>query len=55
MWYNSVKAKLRDEENIQMGADLVIPRMLIASEWMQPVGCEKYGSDNSIFISKITV
>ena len=25
-----------------------------ASEWMQPVGCEKYGSDNSIFVSNIT-
>jgi hypothetical protein len=23
------------------------------SEWMQPIGCEKYGSDNSIFVSRI--
>ena len=23
------------------------------SEWMQPVGCEKYGSDNSIFVARI--
>lgn len=27
---------------------------VIASEWMQPAGCEKYGSDNSVFIAKIT-
>ncbi|MBM3334600.1 exo-alpha-sialidase [Candidatus Sumerlaeota bacterium] len=26
---------------------------VIASEWMQPKGCEKYGSDNSIFTAKI--
>ena len=25
-----------------------------ASEWMQPIGCEKYGSDNSIFVCNIT-
>ena len=24
---------------------------VMAAEWMQPVGCEKYGSDNSIFLS----
>ncbi len=24
-----------------------------AAEWMQPVGCEKYGSDNSVYISRI--
>lgn len=23
------------------------------SEWMQPVGCEKYGSDNSIFVARV--
>jgi len=22
-------------------------------EWMQPVGCEKYGSDNSVFVSRL--
>lgn len=26
---------------------------LITAEWMQPIGCEKYGSDNSIWIAKI--
>ncbi|MBD3182333.1 exo-alpha-sialidase [Candidatus Poribacteria bacterium] len=26
---------------------------VIDAEWMQPVGCEKYGSDNSVFIAKI--
>lgn len=26
---------------------------LLTAEWMQPVGCEKYGSDNSIWIAKI--
>ncbi len=25
--------------------------VVMAAEWMQPKGCEKYGSDNSIFIS----
>ena len=23
------------------------------TEWMQPIGCEKYGSDNSVFVAKI--
>jgi len=23
----------------------------MAAEWMQPKGCEKYGSDNSIFLA----
>ena len=27
---------------------------VVVSEWMQPIGCENYGSDNSIFVSKIT-
>ena len=26
---------------------------VMAAEWMQPAGCEKYGSDNSIFLSFI--
>jgi hypothetical protein len=26
---------------------------LLTAEWMQPAGCEKYGSDNSIWIVKI--
>lgn len=26
---------------------------VIVTEWMQPVGCEKYGSDNSVFIAEI--
>ncbi len=26
---------------------------ITASEWMQPEGCEKYGSDNSIYITEI--
>ena len=28
--------------------------VVMAAEWMQPVGCEKYGRDNTIFISFIT-
>jgi hypothetical protein len=28
---------------------------LLTAEWMQPVGCEKYGSDNSIFIAELTI
>lgn len=24
------------------------------AEWMQPVGCEKYGCDNSVYVAKIT-
>ena len=27
--------------------------MVMAAEWMQPEGCEAYGSDNSIFVSVI--
>lgn len=27
--------------------------MAMVAEWMQPIGCEKYGSDNSIFVSVI--
>ena len=26
---------------------------LLTAEWMQPVGCERYGSDNAIWIAKI--
>ncbi len=26
---------------------------LLTAEWMQPVGCEKFGSDNSIWIAKV--
>lgn len=26
---------------------------LITAEWMQPAGCEKYGSDNSIWIARV--
>ncbi len=28
--------------------------VVMAAEWMQPAGCEKYGSDNNIFFSRIT-
>lgn len=28
--------------------------VIMAAEWMQPIGCEKYGSDNNIYFSKIT-
>ena len=28
--------------------------VVMAAEWMQPIGCEKYGSDNHIYIAKIT-
>lgn len=34
----------------QDGADKAF---IMAAEWMQPIGCEKYGSDNAIFICKI--
>lgn len=27
---------------------------VIASEWMQPADCEKYGSDNSLFVARLT-
>ncbi len=27
--------------------------LVIASEWMQPAGCEKYGSNNAVWVSKI--
>lgn len=26
---------------------------LITAEWMQPIGCEKYGSDNSLWLAKV--
>lgn len=26
---------------------------VIAAEWMQPVGCERYGSDNSVFAARL--
>ena len=26
---------------------------LFTAEWMQPIGCETFGSDNSIWIAKI--
>lgn len=28
--------------------------VVMAAEWMQPKGCERYGSDNSIFVSVVT-
>jgi hypothetical protein len=28
--------------------------LVMAAEWMQPQGCERYGSDNSIFLSVVT-
>ena len=27
---------------------------IMAAEWMQPAGCEKYGSDNSIFFVTVS-
>lgn len=27
--------------------------LVTVTEWMQPVGCEKYGSDNSLFVTRI--
>lgn len=29
--------------------------LVLVSEWMQPVGCERYGSDNAIWLSDITI
>ena len=28
--------------------------VITVSEWMQPVGCEKYGSDNSIYVTVVS-
>lgn len=28
--------------------------LITVTEWMQPLGCEKYGSDNSLFVTKVT-
>ncbi len=28
--------------------------VVMAAEWMQPAGCEKYGSDNSVYVTFIT-
>jgi hypothetical protein len=27
--------------------------IVTVSEWMQPIGCEKYGSDNAIYVSRV--
>ena len=27
--------------------------IVMAAEWMQPAGCEKYGSNNNVFVSKL--
>jgi len=27
---------------------------LVTAEWMQPVGCERYGSDNSLWLSRMS-
>ena len=27
--------------------------IVMVAEWMQPIGCEKYGSDNSVYICVI--
>jgi hypothetical protein len=27
--------------------------VIMAAEWMQPIGCEKYGSDNNIYLCKV--
>lgn len=29
--------------------------LITVTEWMQPLGCEKYGSDNSVFITRVEV
>lgn len=29
--------------------------LVMAAEWMQPKGCEAYGSDNSVFLSRISL
>jgi len=26
---------------------------VVVTEWMQPVGCEQYGSDNSVYVARI--
>lgn len=28
--------------------------VITAAEWMQPLGCERYGSDNTIFVTEVT-
>ena len=28
--------------------------VVMAAEWMQPLGCEKYGSDNNIYLAIIS-
>ena len=28
--------------------------VVMAAEWMQPIGCERYGSDNHIYIAKLS-
>lgn len=41
------------ERGARLGNFGVTDNTVMAAEWMQPAGCEKYGSDNSIFLTKI--
>lgn len=41
------------ERGARLGNFGVTENTVMAAEWMQPVGCEKYGSDNSIFLTRI--
>ncbi len=39
--------------NFQTTSDGRQEAWLITAEWMQPVGCERYGSDNSLWFVKL--
>ena len=26
---------------------------IVAAEWMQPIGCERYGSDNTVWAARV--
>lgn len=54
----STEIRVTPERGARMGNFGVISlddgrAMTMVAEWMQPIGCEKYGSDNSIFVSVI--
>lgn len=41
------------ERGARLGNFGVTDNTVMAAEWMQPAGCEKYGSDNGIFLTRI--
>ena len=47
-----------EERGARLGNFSVAPcpggAAVMAAEWMQPIGCEKYGSDNTVWLSRVS-